>query len=394
VSRVHCLDCGMSVVVDPNGVCPEGHIVGAAGARVASAIGSDIPFPDEPEPWVSRVDLGDEPAAEPVVRTVRPVSAPGFAARAEEPEAPGDSEELLRELHSLSDLSDSRPTRPTLRSPAPTNRSTPPATGSPRPTELRPTSAERAPSAASPTPPAAVPAPAPTSSGSGPSRPSVPRGNGDALADLSALEAAVQALGIDQTPPPRPDGNGGRSADLQAHIEPEPLSTRPSPPDGRPASVAPIDLVDGSQPVARDEGAPAAPGSGDDDAISALDQLESLFSAPSAPNPLLAASRLDGVPAEPPQAGGDDAPQASIPPSGDAAVSRWEVLADVAELADSSPDAVTDAMDARLPDPATHGQPEHGDEPKATSLDLSGFTARGRRVGRREAAKRRRRGKR
>ena len=50
MSRVHCLDCGMSVVVDPNGVCPEGHTVGAAGARVASAIGSDIPFPDEPKP--------------------------------------------------------------------------------------------------------------------------------------------------------------------------------------------------------------------------------------------------------------------------------------------------------------------------------------------------------
>src|SRR5690625_1179237 len=38
VARVHCPDCDMSVVVDPTGMCPEGHIVAAAGQRGAPSL--------------------------------------------------------------------------------------------------------------------------------------------------------------------------------------------------------------------------------------------------------------------------------------------------------------------------------------------------------------------
>lgn len=33
MARVHCTDCDMPVVVDPTGMCPEGHIVAGAGQR-------------------------------------------------------------------------------------------------------------------------------------------------------------------------------------------------------------------------------------------------------------------------------------------------------------------------------------------------------------------------
>jgi hypothetical protein len=53
VARVHCPDCEMAVVVDPNGVCPEGHLIGNAGRRIELAIGDHTPHPDEPEPWTA-----------------------------------------------------------------------------------------------------------------------------------------------------------------------------------------------------------------------------------------------------------------------------------------------------------------------------------------------------
>jgi hypothetical protein len=109
VPFAHCIDCGSSALIDPSGRCPEGHTVGAAGARVAAAIGSATPHPDEPQPWVHQVQLAPEvvDAAPPEPRTVRPPSVP----TAPEPERfagpradQAATDDLMRELHALGDL--------------------------------------------------------------------------------------------------------------------------------------------------------------------------------------------------------------------------------------------------------------------------------------------------
>jgi hypothetical protein len=149
VPFAHCIDCGNSALIDPSGRCPEGHIVGAAGARVAAAIGSATPHPDEPLPWVHQVvldpDLLDDDAAEP--RTVRPPSVPS----APDPSPRADqvaTDDLMRELHALGDLSDLGDLAGP--SPSPTAAAAP-ATPSPAPAA--------APANAVPTPPAPAPAP-------------------------------------------------------------------------------------------------------------------------------------------------------------------------------------------------------------------------------------------
>ena len=180
--RTHCVDCGTSVVVDPSGLCPEGHHVGAAGARIAAAFGDDRPHPDEPEPWTARVELDAEPDDEAPVplRRARPVgvvedvpltgdvgpSGAGPADSAAEASPPlGD--ELLRELHSLSDLDG--------------------LMGGP---------GERSPEFGAAAPAVAPPSPAAPSTAVGPTAP-----DPDALAELTALEAAVQSLHMVGEPP-------------------------------------------------------------------------------------------------------------------------------------------------------------------------------------------------
>jgi hypothetical protein len=113
VPFAHCIDCGTSALIDPSGRCPEGHEVGAAGARVASAIGSAGPHPDEPLPWVGTVELDPAvlDAAPPEPRVARPPSVPTNDETAGVPAAPGApaagaTDELLRELHALGDFGD------------------------------------------------------------------------------------------------------------------------------------------------------------------------------------------------------------------------------------------------------------------------------------------------
>jgi nicotinate-nucleotide--dimethylbenzimidazole phosphoribosyltransferase len=102
VSRVHCLDCAAEVVVDPRGLCPSGHHLGTGGARVAAAIGSDTPHPDEPEPWVGRIEPDEIPeVAPPAPRTPTPQTAPGLAPAAP---PPIDTQDLFAELGALGDL--------------------------------------------------------------------------------------------------------------------------------------------------------------------------------------------------------------------------------------------------------------------------------------------------
>ncbi len=119
MSRVHCLECGNQVVVDPRGLCPDGHEVGTQGARIEHAIGQDAVHPDEPEPWVYTIGTQEVgvPARPPAVgallsaggngdgpaRRARPLRAPGRTDDAAG-DGSGDAESLLRELHSLAAL--------------------------------------------------------------------------------------------------------------------------------------------------------------------------------------------------------------------------------------------------------------------------------------------------
>jgi hypothetical protein len=158
VPFAHCIECGSSALIDPSGRCPEGHTVGAAGARVAAAIGSARPHPDEPQPWVRQVQLEpglvDEAPVEP--RTARPLSVPS----APEPSPRQDqasTEDLMRELHALGDLGDLADLAGT---------STPAAAPAP----AAPAPAPPTPAATTSPTPAPTSAPAPTSD-LGPARP-------------------------------------------------------------------------------------------------------------------------------------------------------------------------------------------------------------------------------
>ncbi|MGM0619037.1 MAG: hypothetical protein ACQEUI_13010 [Actinomycetota bacterium] len=126
MSRVHCLECGNQVVVDPRGLCPDGHEVGTDGARIEHAIGQEAVHPHEPEPWVYRIGADEVtvPARPPAVgsllstqgdgngngagpsRRARPLRAPGLPDDSSQ-DGSGDAESLLRELHSLAALDES-----------------------------------------------------------------------------------------------------------------------------------------------------------------------------------------------------------------------------------------------------------------------------------------------
>lgn len=174
MSRVPCSDCGIAVVVDPNGVCPDGHTVGAAGARVENAMGASEPHPDEPEPWVARVELDDvEPRPAAKQRAIRPVAIGGSESEGAGNGRPADQESMLRELHALGELQH-------------------PSGGEPTPGR--------------PPVPTAVPQPpAPSAPAAAPTAPAAHQDAAEGFAELSALEAAVQALGFQDDPAPRHD---------------------------------------------------------------------------------------------------------------------------------------------------------------------------------------------
>ncbi len=178
----HCLECGTSAMIDPSGRCPEGHVVGAAGARVAAAIGSSTPHPDEPQPWVGVVEAegGDAPAED---RVARPKPVPGVPAPPAGTSSPA-ADDLLRELHALGDLA--------AASDAP---ATPP-TATPAPAPAAPAPAPAAPAPA----PAAPPTPTPPSAADEAT-------DLDALANLAAAVRSLDDRGADAPPagsPPPP----------------------------------------------------------------------------------------------------------------------------------------------------------------------------------------------
>ncbi len=254
MSRVHCIDCGNGVVVDPSGLCPEGHHVGSAGQRIDGAIGSATPHPDEPEPWVGRVDVKVEDAPEDAApRAIRPPAAPGadVSPAATEQIGPDD---LLRELHTIGDDS-------------------PPADHAPAPSEPADVATNGHANAHSP---AATPS-SPT----------------EQTEDLTALEAAVHAMSTNGNghadipqppadPPPPPAPTGPTDGDGNDHLDDLDAlftSTPPEPPQPAPAPVPPSDRSsaladvaalanahpepepDGDEPVAAD---PPPPPGGDE----------------------------------------------------------------------------------------------------------------------------------
>jgi len=221
VSHVHCLECGGQVVVDPRGQCPDGHTVGTPGNRIEMAMGHEAAHPDEPQPWVYRIDPAEvdadarQSASGPRLRVAeastngtgpareaRPVRAPGIPQDGADDE-PTDSESLLRELHSLAALDDAL----TQRNGAGDGhaRQGPPAIP-----------------ATPPPPPVQAAAPTP--------RP--PRGDreeiADAFAELSALDVPASTAngqrptGVAPTPPAAGDAGGAAAG-----------TTPPSPPNGR-----------------------------------------------------------------------------------------------------------------------------------------------------------------
>lgn len=221
MSRVQCLECGMAVVVDPTGICPEGHLVGRAGVRVAGAMGSAVPHPDEPEPWVATVVL-DEADVSPAAheRTIRPLQiACADATEAAHGEAT-DHESMLRELHALGDVREATPP-----SAVPQTETTPVT--------------EAPPVAQAPPPP----------------QDQVVEG----FAELSALEAAFHALGYDEDGTLGGDRSDAPAGDAPAGTGPdddladlEGLFAPPTPSSSAPAA-------DGDQVADLATSAPSAP---------------------------------------------------------------------------------------------------------------------------------------
>jgi hypothetical protein len=261
VARVHCIDCATTVIADPAGRCPEGHLVGAAGARIETALGRDVEHPDEPVPWIAEVVLdAPEPEIE-APRPIRPVSVGTVdPAAADEP---ADSDALLRELHSLSGITDGAEAADDgieerhvgMVRPVPGQRRDPVGPAEPAAT----TPAESA--ATTPARPrlAAVPerrAEPATSIG-----PAATPDTGDVLSELTALEAAVQALD-ERSVEPAEDQLAAidhliAAAEASPAVPPPPAGPPAAPPPAPEAAPAAA-LADASAP-ADPSPAPATP---------------------------------------------------------------------------------------------------------------------------------------
>lgn len=200
----HCPPCGTSVLVDPSGRCPEGHTVGAAGARIAASLGSSGPHPEEPEPWVADIEL-DAVSVEDLPEAPR-VARPPTVAGLDEPD-PADgrgTEDLLRELHALGDLTGPSPAAPAASSngaatppppPAVPPHAAAPGTPAPPPPPFAPPAARPTPPpSAPPTAPPTPPAPPAASAVATPEAPSGGPAPVTDLEELASLAAAVRSV--------------------------------------------------------------------------------------------------------------------------------------------------------------------------------------------------------
>lgn len=203
MSTAYCIACASDMVVDPTGRCANGHEVGRDGNRVAAALASNVPHPDEPEPWVGQVVLDDSelPAPEPVTpRPVAPPSVPGITPSADA--AARAQDDAMSELSALSDLAallDQTPAAMPAAQPLPTPSPGPvPSSTVPASTPPPPAPSSAPSPGPAPAPHAAPAAPAPVAQdaagwGTGSGR--------SALDELADLEAAMQQLTAAEDPP-------------------------------------------------------------------------------------------------------------------------------------------------------------------------------------------------
>lgn len=378
MSRVHCVACGTSVVVDPQGVCPEGHHVGSRGARVEAAMGSATSHPDEPEPWVYMIEelvevgAGTNGHAASPPRQLRPLKRSTLSGATFDDE-PADADALLRELHSLAAF-DEQVAAPT-------------------------------PKADAPAPVEATPPPPPPTSAATPAATRPARLDRDAMTDAFAELSALEAFAREQDGArPNRNGHGTPRNGTNGH------GSRPGP--GLPArtgngATAPASNPDragvretaqeapatdpdelaalfsselGTEPPVR-ETTPTP--TGDHEPGSASDQLDELFAAAVTP-PTLHPREHRGphrttTPVSDPVSDHDQPTPAG--PAGD------EVPARSTQAAATSPHA---PEVAGTPDPSeTPGAtPTAASPPSTAPMDLSSFTAKGG-AGRKNGRKRR-----
>ncbi len=359
MSRVQCTDCGIPVVVDPTGMCPEGHLVGAAGARVATAIGNGVPHPDEPEPWVASVEL--DPVDVPVepARTIRPPSVGLLEPEDDAGVSRGPDEDLLRELHTLAALDrslDGPQPVPAMRQAA----GTPQA---PAPAQPQHTHGGSAAAAAGPAPvaaEAATPEPATDPAVAGPAT---------STDDLASLQAALVALAGPDSPPapvapapatseitatPTAPSSGelrGALEDLESLFGDQPASTPAPAPGGLDGPAAPPVPPTATVPQLRLVSAPLPPEATTAPGIAAADTT---------------APGIAAAPAAPAHAGAPAPAAAPTPPPVPAAPATLIAR----ETADLEPLVAAD------PEPPAPAAPR-----PAATLDITNFTAKGRRVG-------------
>ncbi len=403
MSQVHCLECGSQVVVDPRGQCPDGHTVGTPGNRIEMAMGHETAHPDEPEPWVHRIEMAavDGAAASGATRSMlsvagrvaegstngsgpareaRPVRAPGLPADGADDE-PADAESLLRELHSLAALDTALTDRHDNGN----------GTGEGHPRQGPPTI---------PAPPPPPPAEAAATT------PRPPRGNPDEIADAFAELSALDV--------PTSTTNGHRAA-----------GAAPIPPTARDATAAAAGATPPSPPheVSATDGGDAA------------DELASLFGDgprfaqddqpdPTTTDPAAVAGTRPAAPSAPAasaeQAGtgaaaltGEDEPgleleamfEAAEPPPATPESARTTPRSSSQDRPSPGPDAASDVPPAvplrprRVTAPAAQPEAENGSQPAHAAagstqvLDLSSFTAKGGSGAGRSAGRRRRFGR-
>ncbi len=360
MSRAHCVACGTSVVVDPQGTCPEGHHVGSRGARVETAMGSQTAYPDEPEPWVYMIEElvgasagagggGDAPPRELRPLRMRGLPDGGFD------DVPTDSDALLRELHSLAALDEATPP------PAPArDEATPPAAAPQAPTPPAP-----------PTQPAARP-------------PRLDRdAMTDAFAELSALDAfareqdgAQQAVSGSGT-----RGNGARPGTTRTGGETngsrpgtarsEPASTEPATGDGPQHDPEELAALFSTELSSAPPPPPAPPSGSDtaptDDRAAALaasaGQLDELFDAAVSAPTLRPRGRAGATEADDTQVSGDEPVEA----------------ADRQTAAEAAGEAPAPATGSERPatDGGAGAAAPAAPAPPPPPLDLSTFTAKG-----------------
>jgi hypothetical protein len=376
VSRKHCVDCQAEVIVDPGGYCPSGHHLPSAGTRVEVAIGNELPHPDEPQPWVGRIDAAEvAPVTVPEPRVAQPRTAPGLAPAAPPPPA---TQDLFAELGALHTDEEPGPaTTPPPAAPAPQTPTPPPppaaagpwsapvpdrpepmadepspAPSTPQPAAFEPAAAEpfvpaepwRAPAADAHSTPATNGNATPAVNGHATPSPSAPApapdgeaGTHEALSEISALEAAVRSLTEQTTEPPS-------------------AATPPPPPASAPPAATPPPPAPAPQSYAPEPPEPPT-------------------SAPQAPAP------------PPPAAAPSDEHELRRAAFADVAALGLEVAAQE-EAAPSEPSAA-DPTPPEAPSEIHEPQASASEARPAAGIDTMNFTAKGGRPRRSEAKKRR-----